>query len=149
MWTMSLSCAPAVTLAPMRGIRLATSTTAKNTTALVAPGRRRRRPNAATTTTTSRCAANYNPTDRVSELQSEGAYAVLAAAQALERQGRDIVHLEIGQPGFPSPPHVVQAGVDAIKGGQTKCVSTLSQTVEQRKIQTNSSSSLLEKMQQV
>jgi aspartate/methionine/tyrosine aminotransferase len=62
----------------------------------------------------------YTPTDRVSELQNEGAYAVLAAAQALEAQGRDIVHLEIGQPGFPTPAHVVDAGVDAIRGGQTK-----------------------------
>lgn len=127
---MALSCAPAITLAPTRGIRRATSTTEKSSTALVAPGLRRRLPNAATTNTTTRCEASYKPTDRVSELQSEGAYAVLAAAQALERQGRDIVHLEIGQPGFPSPPHVVEAGVDAIKGGQTKCVSTFSQTVK-------------------
>lgn len=122
---MALSCAPAVHLAPTRGIRRATS----NSTALVAPGLTRRLPSAATTKTTTRCEASYKPTERVSELQNEGAYAVLAAAQALERQGRDIVHLEIGQPGFPSPPHVVEAGVDAIKGGQTKCVSTFSQTV--------------------
>ena len=64
--------------------------------------------------------ASYEPTDRVSQLQNEGAYAVLAAATKLEREGRDIVHLEIGQPGFPSPEHVVEAGVDAIRGGKTK-----------------------------
>ena len=64
--------------------------------------------------------ASYEPTDRVSQLQNEGAYAVLAAATELEREGRDIVHLEIGQPGFPSPEHVVEAGVDAIRGGKTK-----------------------------
>ena len=45
---------------------------------------------------------------------------MLAAATELEREGRDIVHLEIGQPGFPSPEHVVEAGVDAIRGGKTK-----------------------------
>lgn len=48
--------------------------------------------------------------ERVRELKNEGAYAVLAAAQALERQGRHIVHLEIGQPAYPTPEHVVQAG---------------------------------------
>lgn len=58
--------------------------------------------------------------DRVSTLQNEGAYAVLAKATALEREGRDIVHLEIGQPGFPTPEHIVEAGVDAIRGGKTK-----------------------------
>ena len=45
---------------------------------------------------------------------------MLAAATELEREGRDIVHLEIGQPGFPSPEHVIEAGVDAIRGGKTK-----------------------------
>jgi aspartate aminotransferase len=58
--------------------------------------------------------------DRVSNLQNEGAYAVLAKATALEREGRDIVHLEIGQPGFATPEHVVEAGVGAIRGGKTK-----------------------------
>lgn len=62
----------------------------------------------------------YVPTDRVASLQNEGAYAVLAAANALEAKGKDIVHLEIGQPGFPSPAHVVDAGVEAITGGKTK-----------------------------
>ena len=58
--------------------------------------------------------------DRVSTLQNEGAYAVLAKATALEREGRDIVHREIGQPGFATPEHVVEAGVGAIRGGKTK-----------------------------
>ena len=65
-------------------------------------------------------AASAATSDRVSRLQNEGAYAVLAAATALERRGVDVVHLEIGQPGFPSPPHVVRAGVDAIETGKTK-----------------------------
>lgn len=38
---------------------------------------------------------------RVTFLESEGAYAVLARAKALEAQGRNIIHLEIGQPDFP------------------------------------------------
>jgi hypothetical protein len=40
---------------------------------------------------------------RVRPLEAEGAYAVLARAKALEAQGRDIIHLEIGQPDYPAP----------------------------------------------
>jgi len=58
--------------------------------------------------------------DRVSRLEGEGAYAVLARAQKLEAQGRDIIHLEIGQPDFSTPWHIVQAGIDAIIAGKTK-----------------------------
>jgi aspartate/methionine/tyrosine aminotransferase len=59
-------------------------------------------------------------TDRVTPLKPEGAYAVLARAQALEAQGRRIVHLEIGQPDFPTPEHVSAAGIQAIVDGKTK-----------------------------
>jgi aspartate aminotransferase len=62
-------------------------------------------------------------TDRVSSLQAEGAYAVLARAQALEAQGRKILHLEIGQPDFPTFSNVSQAGVEAIQKGQTRYTS--------------------------
>src|SRR5512136_519470 len=61
--------------------------------------------------------------DRVAALQTEGAYAVLARAQALEAQGRKILHLEIGQPDFPTFPNVSQAGMEAIKKGQTRYTS--------------------------
>jgi|MDSY01.2.fsa_nt_gb aspartate/methionine/tyrosine aminotransferase len=64
--------------------------------------------------------ATYTPTERVANLQSEGAYAVLAKATALEREGRNIVHLEIGQPGFSTPQHVLDAGIEAIQSGKTK-----------------------------
>lgn len=59
-------------------------------------------------------------TERVSHLKPEGAYAVLARAQALEAQGRKIIHLEIGQPDFPTPQHVSEAGINAIRSGKTK-----------------------------
>ncbi len=58
--------------------------------------------------------------NRVSHLEAEGAYAVLAHAQALEAQGRKILHLEIGQPDFPTPANVSQAGIQAIENGQTR-----------------------------
>ncbi len=59
-------------------------------------------------------------TDRVTPLRPEGAYAVLAKAQALEAQGKRIIHLEIGQPDFPTPDNVSEAGIDAIHQGKTK-----------------------------
>ena len=57
---------------------------------------------------------------RIDHLKAEGAYAVLARAQALEAQGREIIHLEIGQPDFETYPHVALAGIRAIATGQTR-----------------------------
>ncbi|MFG7486230.1 pyridoxal phosphate-dependent aminotransferase [Methylorubrum rhodesianum] len=47
----------------------------------------------------------------------ENAFAVLARAGALAAQGRDIVNLGIGQPDFPTPPHIVEAGLKALRDG--------------------------------
>ena len=57
---------------------------------------------------------------RVSQLASEGAYAVLARSQTLEAQGHEVLHLEIGQPDFDTPEHVSAAGIKAIQEGQTR-----------------------------
>ena len=51
---------------------------------------------------------------RSGQLGTEGAFAVLARARALEAQGRDVIHLEIGEPDFETPPHVVEAGAQAL-----------------------------------
>ena len=59
-------------------------------------------------------------TDRVNHLEAEGAYVVLARALELERQGREILHLELGQPDFRTPGHVAQAGMAAIAEGLTR-----------------------------
>ncbi len=58
--------------------------------------------------------------ERVSGLRSEGAYQVLARAQALEAQGREIVHLEIGQPDIDTFEHIRVAGIEAIEAGRTR-----------------------------
>jgi aspartate aminotransferase len=50
----------------------------------------------------------------MSRLLVEGAFEVLVKARALEAQGRSIVHLEIGEPDFPTPPHVVAAAKQAL-----------------------------------
>jgi aspartate/methionine/tyrosine aminotransferase len=57
---------------------------------------------------------------RIAHLKAEGAYAVLARAQALEAEGREIIHLEIGQPDFDTYASVAQAGIEAISTGKTR-----------------------------
>lgn len=57
--------------------------------------------------------------ERISRLGVEGAFAVLQQARALEAQGKHIVHLEIGEPDFPTPQHIVEAGKQALQDGWT------------------------------
>lgn len=56
---------------------------------------------------------------RMSRLGTETAFEVLAKARALEATGRSVVHLEIGEPDFDTPKNVVEAGVEALRGGWT------------------------------
>ena len=56
---------------------------------------------------------------RMNRLGTETAFEVLAKARALEAQGRDIIHLEIGEPDFDTPAHIVEAGVQALRDGYT------------------------------
>jgi aspartate aminotransferase len=56
---------------------------------------------------------------RMSRLGTETAFEVLNKARALERQGKSIVHLEIGEPDFDTPANVIDAGVDALRKGWT------------------------------
>jgi aspartate/methionine/tyrosine aminotransferase len=53
-----------------------------------------------------------------SRIGEENAFAVLAKASELQRQGRDIVNLGIGQPDFKTPPHIVEAAVKALRDGE-------------------------------
>ncbi|PYV70926.1 MAG: aspartate aminotransferase [Acidobacteria bacterium] len=57
--------------------------------------------------------------ERMSRLGTETAFEVLNRARALERQGKDIIHLEIGEPDFDTPQNVIEAGVEAMRGGWT------------------------------
>ena len=57
--------------------------------------------------------------ERMSRLGTETAFEVLNKARALERQGKDIVHLEIGEPDFDTPKNVVEAGIEALRKGWT------------------------------
>jgi len=57
--------------------------------------------------------------ERMSRLGTETAFEVLNKARALERQGKKIVHLEIGEPDFDTPSNVVEAGITALRKGWT------------------------------
>ena len=59
---------------------------------------------------------------RMSRLGTETAFEVLSKAKALERQGRSIVHLEIGEPDFATPANIVEAAVKALRDGWTHYV---------------------------
>ncbi|MGI8867203.1 MAG: aminotransferase class I/II-fold pyridoxal phosphate-dependent enzyme, partial [Rubrobacteraceae bacterium] len=61
---------------------------------------------------------------RMDLLGTETAFSVLAKARALEAQGRDIVHLEIGEPDFPTPENIVEAGCRALRDGHTHYTPT-------------------------
>jgi len=58
--------------------------------------------------------------ERVNNLEPEGAYHMLARAQALEAAGREIIHLEIGQPDSPTFENISRAGIRAIQDGNTR-----------------------------
>jgi aspartate aminotransferase len=57
--------------------------------------------------------------ERMKRLGTETAFEVLARARALEAKGKEVVHLEIGEPDFDTPGHICDAAVKAIKAGFT------------------------------
>lgn len=62
---------------------------------------------------------NFRWADRMSRLGTESAFEVLAQARRLEAEGRDIIHLEIGEPDYATPQNIVDAAIRALNGGAT------------------------------
>ena len=60
--------------------------------------------------------------ERMGRLGTESAFEVLARAKALEAAGQRIIHLEIGEPDFPTADHISEAAVEALRAGQTHYV---------------------------
>ena len=60
--------------------------------------------------------------DRMTRLGTESAFEVLARARAIEDAGGKMIHLEIGEPDFPTAPHIVEAAVEALHAGATHYV---------------------------
>ncbi len=56
---------------------------------------------------------------RMSRIGTETAFEVLARARALEAEGQDVIHLEIGEPDFPTPRHIIEAAYRAMLDGHT------------------------------
>src|SRR6185437_13529919 len=56
---------------------------------------------------------------RMARLGTETAFEVLNRARELERQGKDVIHLEIGEPDFDTPQNIVHSAVDALSAGWT------------------------------
>ena len=56
---------------------------------------------------------------RISQLGTESAFEVLVKSRALETQGKQVIHLEIGEPDFPTPQNVVEAATQALRDGWT------------------------------
>ena len=61
---------------------------------------------------------------RMERLGTETAFSVLAKAKALEARGQEIIHLEIGEPDFDTPPDIVEAGCRALRNGETHYTPT-------------------------
>jgi aspartate aminotransferase len=57
--------------------------------------------------------------ERIGRLGVESAFDVLVRARALEAQGRSVIHLEIGEPDFATPPHIIAAAKQALDEGWT------------------------------
>ena len=55
----------------------------------------------------------------MNRLGTETAFEVLAKARMLEADGKDIIHLEIGEPDFDTPRNIVEAGKQALEAGHT------------------------------
>ena len=62
---------------------------------------------------------NTDFAERMKALGTETAFEVLAAARRLEAQGKNIVHLEIGEPDFATPDNITEAAVAALQSGYT------------------------------
>ena len=67
----------------------------------------------------------YRPASRLADIEPFHAVELLTRARQLEAEGRDIIHMEIGEPDFPTPEPIVTAAVDAIKAGKTHYTQSL------------------------
>jgi aspartate aminotransferase len=69
-----------------------------------------------------RAMTSFPLAERMGSLGTESAFEVLARARAMEAAGAPIIHLEIGEPDFPTAAHIVEAAVEALRAGQTHYV---------------------------
>lgn len=65
-------------------------------------------------------ADKYRLASRLEALQPSKFLAVIQAAREIEEQGRNVLYLSMGEPDFPTPEHVKEAGIQAIRRGDTR-----------------------------
>jgi aspartate aminotransferase len=65
---------------------------------------------------------SFRLAERMARLGTESAFEVLARAKALEAAGTPVIHLEIGEPDFPTASHIIEAAVEAMRAGHTHYV---------------------------
>lgn len=61
----------------------------------------------------------YRPAQRLSDIEPFHVVELLTRARQLEAEGRDIIHMEVGEPDFPTPEPIANAAINAIKSGKT------------------------------
>ena len=61
----------------------------------------------------------YRPARRLADIEPFHVVELLTRARQLESEGRDIIHMEVGEPDFPTPEPITKAAVAAIQGGKT------------------------------
>ncbi len=67
----------------------------------------------------------YRPAQRLTEIAPFHVVELFTRARQLEAAGRDIIHMEVGEPDFPTPAPIASAAVDAVNGGKTKYTEAL------------------------
>ncbi|MBL8430282.1 MAG: pyridoxal phosphate-dependent aminotransferase [Dechloromonas sp.] len=67
----------------------------------------------------------YRPAQRLADIEPFHVVELLTRARQLEAEGRDIIHMEVGEPDFPTPEPIAKAAVDAINNGKTKYTQAL------------------------
>lgn len=77
---------------------------------------------------------NTHNTHRSDDIQPFHVMAILAEAQALQAQGVDVIHLEVGEPDFPTPEPMIEAAVSALRAGKTGYTPALGMPVLREKI---------------
>ena len=67
----------------------------------------------------------YRPAARLTDIEPFHVVELLTRARQLESEGRDIIHMEVGEPDFPTPELITNAAVNAINSGKTKYTQAL------------------------
>ena len=66
----------------------------------------------------------FSISNKVLNMGQEAAFGILSKAKELEKKGKKVIHMEIGEPDFPTPKHIVDAAITALNNGDTHYTPT-------------------------